>query len=108
VDYPNQMTYWQPGHPAGPGDLDIIGLTLRPEADGSYTIVGIADRDGALAVAGIEPGDMLKSIDNLDVPGLSMGPVIDALRGIPGDSRLLVVEREGRRLEIEAEVIRLP
>jgi len=108
VDYPSQMSYWQPGPPLEPTDLDIVGLTLRPEADGSYTVAGVVQRDGVLTVKGVEPGDTLRRIGSLETHGASMGTVIEALRGMPGESRRLVVERGGERIEVEAVVTRFP
>jgi predicted aspartyl protease len=108
VDFPKQTSYWQPGPPLGSTDLDIVGLTLRPEADGSYTVAGIARRNGIPAVQGVETGDTLRRVGDLETDGVTMGTVIGALRGTPGESRLLVVERGGELHEIEAVVTRFP
>jgi hypothetical protein len=108
VDFSKQMSYWEPGPPLGSTDLDIVGLTLRPESDGSYTVAGVARRNGVPAVQGVEVGDTLRSISGLETDGATMGTVIEALRGKPGESRLLVVEREGKLHEIEAVVTRFP
>lgn len=108
VDYSSQMSYWEPGPPSEATDLDIVGLTLRPEADGSYSVAGIVRQNGVPAVQGIEPGDVLRRIGSLDTDGATMGTVIEALRGQPGEPRLLVVERGGERHEIEAVVTRFP
>jgi predicted aspartyl protease len=108
VDFLKQMSYWQPGPPMKSTDLDIVGLTLRPEANGSFTVAGVAKQNGNPAVQGVEAGDTLRRIDALQTDGETMGTVIDALRGKPGDSRLLVIERGGERLEIEAVVTRFP
>jgi hypothetical protein len=108
VDYPKQMTYWEPGPPIESTDLDIVGLTLRPEADGSYSVAGIAQQNGVPTVQGVEPGDTLRRIGELETDGATMGTVIDALRGKPGEVRLLVIERDGDWIEIEATVRRYP
>lgn len=108
IDFPNGMTYWQAGpHPA-PGDLDVVGLTLRPEASGGYTIAGVVTKDGKPAVMGVQPGDRLLSVASLETFGAPMGAVVDALRGKPGAVRSLVIEREGKRFTIEAKVEHLP
>jgi len=108
VDWPNRMTYWEAGAPGEGRDLDIVGLTLRPEADGSYTIAGVPQRRGEPAVAGVQPGDRLLEVGPMATAGEPMGAVVDALRGSPGDRRTLVLEREGSRLTVEATVERFP
>jgi len=108
IDFADGMTYWEAGPPEGPADLDIVGLNLRPEADGSLTIVAVVAIDGEPVVAGVQAGDKLMRVGELDVAGATMGAVVDALRGTPGETRTLVVEREGKPLTVEAQVRRLP
>jgi hypothetical protein len=108
VDYPNRMTYWHAGRLSEPNDLDIVGLTIRAEADGGYTIAGITTRDGTPTVDGVEPGDTLISVGPLTATKAPMGEVVAALRGKPGESRTLVVDRAGTRHTVEAKVTRLP
>jgi hypothetical protein len=45
-------------------------------------------------------------VDNLETTGATMGTVVDALRGTPGDVRILVLERNGERFRVEANVER--
>jgi len=40
------------------------------------------------------------------IKNAAMGTIIDALRGKPGDSRRLVIERDGKRVEVIGEVKR--
>jgi hypothetical protein len=108
VDLPNQMTYWTAGPPDKLNDLDIVGLTLRPEADGSFTVVGVVSEGGRPTVDGVQPGDRLIRVDGLEVTGATMGAVVDALRGRPGSKHTVVLERAGRRFTVKAEVKRLP
>ena len=44
----------------------------------------------------------------LDVTHAPMGTVIEALRGKPGATRILLIERDGKRVTIRATVVRLP
>lgn len=90
------------------GDLDIVGLTLRPDANGGITIASIVNQNGKPVVDGILPGDKLIRVDKVEVASATMGEVVDALRGIPGSTRTLTIEREGKRLTINAKVRRLP
>ena len=63
---------------------------------------------GGTLVPGVEPGDRLLKVDGLEVTGASMGRVVDALRGRPGDVRLLQLERRGKTFTVRATVTRLP
>ena len=47
-------------------------------------------------------------MDGLDVTNVPMGTVIDALRGTPGATRTLLLERAGKRITVQATVVRLP
>jgi hypothetical protein len=108
IDFPSQMTWWEAGPVSQPGDLDIVGLTLRPERDGGLSIAGVVQVGDKAAVDGVQRGDRLVRVDALDVAGATMGRVVQALRGKPGSTRRLVLEREGRRYTVQARVLRLP
>jgi hypothetical protein len=86
-------TAWEARHPDGPR---------------SRGAVGVATKGGRPAVAGIQPGDRLVRVGTRETAGATMGTVADALRGTPGSRRVLVVEREGKRVTVEAEVLRFP
>jgi len=108
VDWPNRMTYWEAGPDRDDRDLDIVELILRPEPDGSFTVAGVATRNGRATVDGVEAGDRLVQVGSLQAAGTPMGEIEDALRGSPGDMRRLVLDREGRGVTIEARVTRFP
>jgi len=108
VDFPGQMTYWEAVGRRGTHDLDLVGLTLRPENDGTFTVAGVVERRGAPVVAGLQAGDRLLRVGALEVTGATMGAVVDALRGRPGALKRLEIERGGNRLTVEAPVTRLP
>ncbi len=108
VDFPGQMSWWIIGPEPAARDLDIVPLTLRPEADGSYTVAGVVRRDGRPLLAGVRAGDRLLAVDGVEVSGAAMGRVIGALRGKPGDRRRLLLERDGARLSELVAVVRLP
>jgi C-terminal processing protease CtpA/Prc len=102
------MTWWTVGPAPACRDLDIVPLTLRPEADGSYAVAGVVRRDGRPLLAGVMAGDRLLAVDGVEVSGATMGRVVGALRGKPGEPRLLLLERDGRRLSERVSVVRLP
>jgi hypothetical protein len=108
IDYPNRMTYWKAGPPPDPHDLDIVGLTLRPEGDGTLVVAGVVTKDGQPTVPRAQPGDRLIRVDGLDCAGATMGQVVDALRGRPGTMHMLLVERGGKLLTVQTTVMRYP
>ncbi len=107
IDYANNAVYFEKSADFDSHDMDIVGLTLRPEPDDTYSVIGIAKKNGKLVVDGVEPGDVLLQVDNLRTTGATMGTVVDALRGRPGDIRVLVLERNGKKFKIEARVVRV-
>ena len=108
VDFPGQMTWWQPGPEPTARDLDIVGLTVRAESDGSFTVAGVVSRAGKPLVPGVQTGDKLLSVDALVATTAPMGAVIDALRGKPGVERVLLLERAGKQITVRAAVSHLP
>jgi hypothetical protein len=108
VDFPAQMSWWQPGPAPTARDLDIVGLTLRAESDGSFTVAGVVAHDGRPLIADVQPGDKLLKVDALNAANAPMGTVIDSLRGMPGAVRVLEIERQGKKIVVKAAVARLP
>jgi hypothetical protein len=106
IDYAGGAVYFEKGAELNAFDMDLVGLTLRPEADGSYSVLGVSSKAGKPAVEGVEPGDMLLQVGDLKTAGATMGTVIDALRGKPGEGRTLVLERKGSKFTVEAKVMR--
>jgi hypothetical protein len=106
IDYAGGAVYFEKGGPPEVHDMDIVGLTLRPAEDGSYQVIGVAKKGGRTAVVGVEPGDTLLQVGELKVMGATMGSIIDALRGNPGDIRTLVLERGAKRMRVQARVER--
>jgi hypothetical protein len=106
IDYANGAVYFARGAAPDVHDLDIVGLTVQVQADGRYLVAGVAPRDEGPSVPGVEPGDVLLEVGSLQVTGATMGTVVDALRGTPGDTRTLVLERAGRRFTVTASVER--
>jgi len=104
IDYSHSKVYFWKGSETGNKDMDIVGISVGQLADGSYQVVGIVKKDGKPVVEGISPGDILTSIGEMNVKGKTMGTVVNALRGIPGDIRILQLEREGKQLRVETKV----
>lgn len=108
LDYAHSTVYFDFGRNFNFPDFDVIGLTLRPEDDGRFTILGIADFDGKPTLPegadGVQPGDHLLAVDGIPVGGSTMGQVWAMLGGTPGQERKLTVERAGRQFAVAAKV----
>ncbi len=102
------MVYFEFGRNFNFPDFDVIGLTLRPEDDGRFTILGVADfagqpsvPDGARRRAG---GRSSGRGDGIPVGGSTMGQVWAMLGGTPGQERKLTIERAGKQFTVAAKV----
>lgn len=108
LDYAHSMVYFDIGRLSTFPDFDVVGLTLRPQDDGSYTILGVPEMDGKPAVPmgadGVQPGDHLVAVNAIPVQGATMGQVWSLLGGTPGQERRLTVERGGRQFVVSAQV----
>jgi hypothetical protein len=108
LDYSHSTVYFDLGRTFKFPDFDVVGLILRPEDDTRFTIVGVADFDGKPSVAvgedGVLGGDHLVAVDDIPVPGSTMGQVWSLLEGTPGQERKLTIERGGKQLTVAAKV----
>jgi hypothetical protein len=108
LDYAHSTVYFEFGRTFNFPDFDVIGLTLRPEDDGRFTILGVADFDGKpslpLGSDGVQPGDHLVAVNDIPVRGSTMGQVWNMLGGTPGQERKLTIERGGRQFTVAARV----
>jgi len=108
IDYAHSTVYFDLGRTFTFPDFDVIGLILRPEDDGHYTILGVADFDGKPSVLqgpdGVQADDHLVAVNDIPVRGQTMGQVWSALGGMPGQERRLTIDRAGRRFTVTAQV----
>jgi hypothetical protein len=108
LDYAHSTVYFEFGRMFNFPDFDVIGLTLRPENDGRFAILGVADFDGKpsvpLGTDGVQPGDHLIAVDGISVRSSTMGQVWNMLGGTPGQERDLTIERDGRQFKVAATV----
>jgi hypothetical protein len=108
LDYARSIVYFDIGRTFKFPDFDVIGLTLRPEDDGRFTIIGITDNGGKLSVPqgqnGVQVGDQLLAVDGIPVPGSTMGQVWLMLGGSPGKERTLSLARSGSQFTVVATV----
>jgi S1-C subfamily serine protease len=104
IDYAHSAVYFeQVSKYAAPG-IDVVGLVLRPEVDGKYTIIGVPNYEGKPAVADVHVGDRLISVDGGRATGATMGQVWSLLEGSPGTVRTLVLERDGKQFTVKAPI----
>lgn len=104
LDYAHSTAYFDLGRTYRFPDFNVIGLILRPEGDGRFTILGLADFEGKPSVDGVQAGDHLVAVDELPVRGASMGQVWSMLGGTPGQEKKLTIERGGKEFTIAAKV----
>jgi len=96
IDYKGGMVYLERTGSADVNDMDTVAVTLR----GGPVISASADPQ-------LHTGDKLITVDGVPVVGKSLSQVNELLRGKPGDKKKLEVEREGKKVEVEAAVTRL-
>ena len=104
LDYAHAMVYFDIGRLFKFPDFDVVGLVLRPEDDGRYTILGAPDFEGKPAVAGVQARDRLIAVNDIPVTGATMGQVWSMLGGTPGQERKLTIERGGKQFAVAASV----
>jgi PDZ domain len=108
LDYAHSMVYFDIGRMFNFPDFDVIGLVLRPEDDGRYTILGVAELEGQPSVpsdtSGVKAGDHLVAVDGIPVRGSTMGQVWSMLGGTPGQERSLTIERGGKEFTVATNV----
>jgi predicted aspartyl protease len=104
IDYAHSAIYLE-GSASAP-DMNVVGLMLRPEPHRRYTVVGVAQYEAKPSVPEVKTGDVLLGVDGAPATGATMGQVWSLLGGAPGQIRTLTLEREGKRLSVEAPVRR--
>lgn len=104
LDYAHSTVYFDIGKMSSFPDFDVVGLVLRPEDDGRFTILSVADFEGKPSIDGIQAGDHLVAVNEIPVQGSTMGQVWAMLGGTPGQERRLTIERGGKHFFVAAKV----
>jgi len=104
LDYAHAAVYFEIGRTFKFPDFDVVGLILRPEDDGRFTILATADFGGKPSVSDVQAGDRLVAVDGIPVRGSTMGQVLLMLGGEPGKERRLTVERGSEQFTVVARV----
>lgn len=76
------------------GKYGGIGALIRNSGD--YAVVSQIYKGFPADIAGIRPGDLLKKVDNKSLKGLTSDKISDNLKGDPGTTIRITVERNGR------------
>ena len=108
LDYAHSTVYFDIGRLANLPDFDVVGLILRAENDGRFSILGVADYEGKPSVPvgadGIQAGDHLVAVDGNPVANFTMGQVWALLQGSPGQERTLTLERGAKEFTVVVHV----
>lgn len=79
------------------GEYVQAGVTLERDGAGGVVIERVYPGTDA-AARGLAPGDRVVTLDGVPVAGLTDDALADALRGEPGETLALEVDRDGARL----------
>jgi carboxyl-terminal processing protease len=90
------------------GKYGGIGSLVRP--NGEYVVISLVYKGFPADIAGIKPGDILKKADGMSLKGYDTEKISDILKGNPGTTINLTVERNGKELnfQIKREKIAVP
>jgi hypothetical protein len=103
IDYSNRRIYWEKQSEPDSHELDAVGLVLQAKHH-QFIVSAVAIQDGRPAVVGVLPGDKLVRIDDLQTDNATWGAIYRAMHGRPGETRLLVLDRGGKRLTVATKV----
>ncbi len=81
------------------GEFQGIGATVE-SVDGAITVVSPIDGSPAEA-AGLQPGDILRMADGVDLTGMDLLEAVSLVRGPAGTAVSLQIERDGETFEVE-------
>jgi carboxyl-terminal processing protease len=80
------------------GNEQIDGIGIDVEKRKARLVIISPIEGSPAAKAGIEPGDVIKRVDGVDVAPLEFDDAVSRMQGPPGSAVTLVVERRGREL----------
>lgn len=81
------------------GDLEGIGATITTNDDGNVEVISVLPETPAER-AGVQSGDVFKSVDGEDVLGIDQLEVVTRVRGPAGSEVLIVFLRDDEEVEL--------
>jgi hypothetical protein len=106
IDYANGVAYFDKSTGTDADQLDMVGLVVRPESDGSYSVEKEIDLTEYATKSSIAVNDHLIAIDGSSVANMTMGQVIKALSGAPGQTKELLLRHGENTYSVKAVVRR--
>jgi len=106
IDYANGVAYFDKSTATDADQLDMVGLIVRPESDGSYSVEKEIDLTVDATKSSIAVNDHLVAIDGASVANMTMGQVIKALSGTPGQTKELLLRHGENAYSVKAVVRR--
>lgn len=90
------------------GKYGGIGSLIR--GGGEYVVISLVYKDFPADLAGIRAGDLLKKVDGTSLKGSDTEDVSQKLKGNPGTTVTLTIERNGKEMDIpvKREKIEIP
>lgn len=83
------------------GKYGGIGSLVR--GGGQYAVISMVYKGFPADLAGIRPGDLLKKADGVSMKGFSTEQVSDKLKGIPGTTLRITIERNGTEMDFNVK-----
>jgi carboxyl-terminal processing protease len=80
------------------GNEEIEGIGIDVERRKTRLVIISPIEGSPAAKAGIEPGDVIKRVDGVDVAPLEFDDAVSRMQGPPGSEVVLIVDRRGREL----------
>jgi len=81
-----------PGMPLAPDGLAGVGFSFETTAAGMHILSTLAPAGSAAGSGRMQAGDVLRTVDGVDVQGLSAGEVIKLVKGPPGTKVVLALD----------------
>ncbi len=90
------------------GKYGGIGSLIR--GGGEYVVISLVYKDFPADLAGIRAGDLLKKVDGTSLKGADTEDVSQKLKGNPGTTVTLTIERNGKEIDVpvKREKIEIP
>ena len=80
------------------GNEEINGIGIDVEKRKNRLVIISPIEGSPAAHAGIEPGDVIKRVDGVEVGNLEFDDAVSRMQGPPGSEVVLVIDRRGREL----------